>query len=566
MEERAVKPWLDRYPPEIPAAITYSGTNLVDSFLNAAKLYRDKKAVHFLGKSMTFQEISEQAFKLASYLQEIGLKRGDRVAIMLPNCPQAVISFYGVMLAGGVAVQTNPLYMERELEYQMNDSGATFIISIDMLYPRISKVKALTKIEHVIMTRIQDYLPLVKKVLYPYVQKKQSNVQVSLEHSGTTHLFTEIMKRTNETFTKYEIDAENDLAIIQYTGGTTGFPKGVMLTHKNLVSNATMCSHWLYRCKNGEEKVLGILPFFHVYGLTTVLILAIIQGYEMILMPRFDAKSVLKTIHKQRPTLFPGAPTIYIALLNHPDLQKYDLSSIDACISGSAPLPVEVQEQFEKVTGGKLVEGYGLTESSPVTHANFVWEERVSGSIGLPWPDTDAKIFSMETGEEADVKEIGELAVKGPQIMKGYWNQPAETEAVLRDGWLLTGDVGYMDERGYFYIVDRKKDMIIAGGYNIYPREVEEVLYEHPKIKEAVVAGVPDPYRGETVKAYVVLKDGEVCTEDELNKYSRQYLAAYKVPRIYEFREELPKTAVGKILRRSLVEEERQKQQERKIN
>lgn len=357
-----------------------------------------------------------------------------------------------------------------------------------------------------------------------------------------------------------DFDFENDLALLQYTGGTTGFPKGVMLTHKNLIANATMCDAWLYKAKKGEEIVLGLLPFFHVYGMTAVLLLSIMQGYKMVLLPKFDAETTLKTIEKQRPTLFPGAPTIYIGLLNHPDIQKYDLSSINSCISGSAALPVEVQQKFEKVTGGKLVEGYGLSESSPVTHANFVWEEkRIKGSIGVPWPDTDAAIFSMEDGTPLPYGEIGELAVKGPQVMKGYWNRPEETDQVLKNGWLYTGDLGYMDENGYFYIVDRKKDMIIAGGYNIYPREIEEVLYEHPDIQEAVVAGVPDPYRGETVKAYIVLKENATVTKEELNTFTRKYLAAYKVPRIYEFRKELPKTAVGKILRRSLIDEERKK-------
>ena len=333
-----------------------------------------------------------------------------------------------------------------------------------------------------------------------------------------------------------------------------------MLTHKNLVANAAMSNAWLYKCKPGEEIVLGILPFFHVYGMTAVLILSVMQGSKMVLLPKFDPETTLKTIQKQKPTLFPGAPTIYIGLLNHPDLKKYDLSSIDSCISGSAPLPVEVQEKFEEITGGKLVEGYGLTESSPVTHANFLWDKkRVKGSIGVPWPDTDSVILSMETGEPLPPGEIGEIAVKGPQVMKGYWNRPEDTEQSLKDGWLLTGDLGYMDEEGYFYIVDRKKDMIIAGGFNIYPREIEEVLYEHPAIQEVVAAGIPDPYRGETVKVYIVLKEGAEATEEELDAYARKHLAAYKIPRLYEFRKELPKTAVGKILRRALVDEEKSK-------
>ncbi|MGG0449994.1 AMP-binding protein [Priestia megaterium] len=557
--ESTEKIWLSQYPDEIPDRLHYEQKNLAQLFEEAVQKDPKKSAIYFLGKKMTFSQLHQDSLKLSSYLIELGLKRGDRVAIMLPNCPQAVISFYAVLLAGGVVVQTNPLYTERELEYQLNDSEATMIIALDLLYPRVVKMKALTKIKHVVITSIQDYLPFPKNIIYPFIQRKQQKISVDVSHTETTHLFKRIINESSPAVYNAEGISDEDIAILQYTGGTTGFPKGVMLTHKNLVANATMCSHWLYRCSHGEEKVLGIIPFFHVYGLTTVLVLSVLQNYEMVLLPKFDAKTTLKTIHKQQPTLFPGAPTIYIALLNHPDLAKYNLSSIDSCMSGSAPLPVEVQEQFEKLTGGKLVEGYGLTETSPVTHANFLWKERIPGSIGVPWPDTDAKILSFETGKEAAVSEVGEIAVKGPQVMKGYWKQPEETEAVMRDGWLLTGDVGYMDDKGYFYVVDRKKDIIIAGGYNIYPREVEEVLYEHEKIQEAVVVGVPDPYRGETVKAYIVLKNGVRCTEEELNEFSRKYLAAYKVPRLYEFRNELPKTAVGKILRRALIDEENEK-------
>lgn len=560
------KPWLKHYPKEIPATLNYRKEPIQKYLEEAAKDFPNKIAIHFMGKELTYQQVYDYARKFASYLQhKIGIKKGDRVAIMLPNCPQSVISYYGILMAGGIVVQTNPLYMERELEYQMKDSGAKAIVTLDILYPRVTKVKPGTELEHVIVTAIKDFLPFPKNLIYPFIQKKQYGFSVHVKHQGSDHLFTEILKHPITPLKEYPFDFEEDLALLQYTGGTTGFPKGVMLTHKNLVANASMAEAWLHKCKKGEEVVLGFLPFFHVYGMTTVLILSIMQGHKMVLLPKFDMDQALKTIAKQKPTLFPGAPTMYIGLLNHPDLKKYDLSSIKACISGSAPLPVEVQQKFEEVTGGKLVEGYGLTESSPVTHANFLWDRpRVKGSIGVPWPDTDAAIFSIETGEKLPPGEIGELAVKGPQVMKGYWNRPEETEETLRDGWLFTGDIGYMDEDGYFYIVDRKKDMIIAGGYNIYPREVEEVLYEHPAVAEAVVAGVPDPYRGETVKAYIVLKEGASTTEEELDQFARKHLAAYKVPRQYEFRKELPKTAVGKILRRVLVEEERNKLNQQK--
>lgn len=554
------KPWLKHYPPQIPHTLTYGETSLQQLLKNTAEKYPNKTAIHFNGKELPYRELYESALKFAGYLQKIGIKKGDRVAIMLPNTPQSVISFYGVMMAGGIVVQTNPMYTERELAFQMKDSGAKAIVALDILFPRIKKIQGETELEHVIITAIKDYLPFPKNLVYPFIQKKQYGFSVKVEHKGNDHLFTEIMKHPALQEPIMKINFEEDLAILQYTGGTTGFPKGVMLTHKNLIANTKMCQAWLYKCREGEEIVLGALPFFHVYGMTTVMILSILQASKMVLIPKPDPEVLLKTIQSQRPTMFPGAPTMYIGMLNHPDLSKYDLSSIDSCISGSAPLPVEVQEQFEKLTGGKLVEGYGLTESSPVTHANLLWDgERVKGSIGLPWPDTLAEIRSVETGEPLPVGEIGELVVKGPQVMKGYWNRPEETQEVLKDGWLHTGDMGYMDEEGYFYIVDRKKDMIIASGYNIYPREIEEVLYEHPAVKEVVVAGVPDPYRGETVKAYIVLKEGATVTEEELNKFARKNLAAYKVPRKYEFRDELPKTTVGKILRRQLVEEEKRK-------
>ena len=553
------KVWLQKYPQQISHEVEIPEVSVSQLLTDAYHAVPDKVAIHFLGKEITYKEFYESAIKFANYLHSLGVEKGDRVAIYLPNCPQAAIAYYGTMYAGGIVVQTNPLYTERELQYQMMDSGAKVILAMDILYPRVMKVINETEIEHVIVSGIKDYLPFPKNLIYPFVQKKQYGFSVKVEHSGNNHLFTEIMRSTPVKELDVPFDFEEDLALLQYTGGTTGFPKGVMLTHKNLLANTKMCEMWMYQCKQGQESILGILPFFHVYGMTTVLILSVLMKNKMILLPKFDAGDTLKTIDKQKPTLFPGAPTMYIGLLNHPDLTKYDLSSIKACLSGSAPLPTEVQEKFEQITGGKLVEGYGLTETSPVTHANFIWDERVIGSIGVPWPSTDAVILRSGENEPLQVGEIGEIAIKGPQVMKGYWNRPEDTAATFTDDWFLTGDLGYMDENGYFYVVDRKKDMIIAGGFNIYPREVEEILYEHEAIQECVVAGIPDPYRGETVKAYIVLKEGHSVTDKELNEFCRKNLAAYKVPRFYEFRDELPKTAVGKILRRTLIEEEKQK-------
>ncbi|MFK9116370.1 long-chain-fatty-acid--CoA ligase [Peribacillus castrilensis] len=554
------KPWQAIYPEQIPAVLSYEDKPLYSFLKESAEEFPDKVSIHFQGKELTFREVHESALKFAAYLKSIGLQKGERVAVMLPNCPQGVISFFGILMAGGVVVQTNPTYTERELEYQMKDSGAKMILVMDILFPRVSAVASRTDIEHIIVTAIKEYLPFPKNLIYPFIQKKQYGIVINVEHEGNHHLFSEIMKRKTTEEVTVPIDVDNDLALLQYTGGTTGFPKGVMLTHKNLLANTKMCNAWLYKNKRGEERILAILPFFHVYGMTTVLVLSVMEGNTMIIMPKFDVEATLKTIQKQKPTMFPGAPTMYIGLLNHPDIAKYDLSSINACISGSASLPLEVQEQFEKITGGKLVEGYGLSETSPVTHANFIWDQpRVKGSVGLPWPDTDSAILSLESYEELPPNEIGEIAIKGPQVMKGYWNRPDETEKTFKNGWLLTGDLGYMDEQGFFYVVERKKDTIIAGGFNIYPREVEEVLYEHEAIQEVVVAGIPDPYRGETVKAYVVLKKNARVTEEELNEFARKNLASYKVPRSYEFRDELPKTTIGKILRRVLIEEEKKK-------
>ena len=550
------KRWLKLYPEQIAKNVYYRADTLPQLLKYAANEYPKHKAIHFMGKEMTFKTLYKKTLQFAAYLQHLGVKKGDRVAVMLPNIPQTVISFYAILQAGAIAVPVNPLYQEREIEFIMKDSGAKVIITLDMLYNRVERVMKQIDLEHIIVTSIKDYLPFPKNIIYPFIQAKEQGKPPTITSSNSTHLFTQTLKSKESVLKEVPINFEEDIAILQYTGGTTGFPKGVILTHQNLVANTSMCRQWLYKMEKGKEKMLAVMPLFHVYGLMTVLVLSVMEVYKMILVPKFDASGLLKTIHKQKPTVFPGAPTIYIGLMNHPDISQYDLSSIKGAISGSAPLPVEVIEKFEEKTGGKIVEGYGLTETSPVTHVNFLWDnEIVKGSIGVPWPGTDAAIFSLESGEILPVGEVGELAIKGPQVMKGYWNNEEETNKVLKDGWLLTGDIAYMDEKGYFYIVDRKKDIIIAGGFNIYPREIEEVLYEHPAVMEASVVGVKDPYRGETVKAFIVLREGMTVTEEELNQFMRRKLASFKVPRIYEFREELPKTAVGKVLRRQLKKE-----------
>ncbi|SER90654.1 AMP-binding protein [Salipaludibacillus aurantiacus] len=566
MDAELQRPWLANYPEDIPEHIEYEKKPLQDYLRDGAEEEPDKTLLHFLGKEMTFREVYDSSLRFANALKDLGITKGDRVAIMLANTPQSVISYYGILMAGGVVVQTNPLYVERELEHQMVDSGAKAIICLDLVYPRVMNVLGRTNLENVIVTHIKDYLPFPKNLIYPFIQKRNTGLKVEVNYSSKVHSFMELLKASDTEELPLDIDPENDLALLQYTGGTTGVAKGVMLSHYNLVANTTQCIRWMHKIDHGNEVILCALPFFHVYGMTVGMNFSVMDRSKMVILPKFDTKQTLQAIEKQKVSIFPGAPTMYIGLINDPKVQKYDLSSIEVCISGSAPLPLEVQQRFEDLTGGKLSEGFGLTEASPVTHFNLMWGKRPNGSIGLPWPDTDVAILSAETGEPAEPGEVGELIIKGPQVMKGYWNRPEDTDATFYDGWLLTGDMGYMDEEGFFYIVDRKKDMIIAGGFNIYPREIEEVLYEHEAVQEAVAVGVPDPYRGETVKAFLVLKEGKKVTEQELNEFCRKHLSAYKVPRLFEFRDELPKTMVGKVLRRALLEEEKEKQKEKKTS
>jgi len=561
------KRWLRHYPQQVRHKLDYPEINVAQFLIDAVTQYPKKLALTFMGKTMTYEQLYASADLMARGLGRLGVKKGDRVAIMLPNCPQAVISYFGVLLAGGIVVQTNPLYVERELKHQLKDSGAVAIITLDMLYPRIARVRGehpeegpIPKLRTVVVTSIKDGLPFPKNMLYPIKQRKEG-FKASIPY-GTDGCVSwkSLLSRTALSFERPTLAGHHEIAVLQYTGGTTGVPKGVMLTHRNLVSNTLQSREWCERIRLGEEVYLAALPLFHVFGLTVLMNLSVCTGGCLVLLPKFEVGEVLRTIDKQKPTIFPGAPTMYIALIQAASKQAkpLDLSSIEICISGSAALPLEVQDNFEKITGGKLIEGYGLTEASPVTHANPIWGYRRIGTIGIPFPDTEAAILSLETGQFLPPGEIGELVVRGPQVMSGYWNNEAATEAAFHNGWLRTGDLALMDREGFFIIKDRMKDMIIASGFNIYPREIEEVLYEHPAITEAAVVGVKDSYRGETVKAFVVLKDNVAVSEQQLNQWCRERLASYKVPHIYAFRNELPKTMVGKVLKRQLIEEEEQ--------
>ena len=552
--------WLASYPKEVPHSLVYPSVSLFQFLEEAARKYPDNPAMIYFGRRISYREFAQLTEACAAAFYDLGLRKGDRISINLPNIPQFVIAFYAALELGAVVVQTNPMYTERELVELVNDSGAETMVTLDLFYPKVAAVRAKTGLKRVILTSVGDFLPPVKRALYPLKERLEGkHVKLQGEES---YGFRELLRRyRGRRPPEVEINPEEDVALLQYTGGTTGVPKGAMLTHKNLIANALQSRAWFLQAEEGRERVLAVLPFFHVYGMTVAMNLGIFLSGALILLPRFRIDEVLETINKYQPTIFPGAPTIYVAFNTHPQIKRYKVSSIKECISGSAPLPVEVKKRFEELTGGRLVEGYGLSEASPVTHSNPLDGRDIPGSIGLPFPDTEAKIVDPASGEELGIGQVGELVVRGPQVMKGYWNKPEETAQALKGGWLHTGDIAKVDEQGYFYIVDRAKDMIIASGYNVYPREVEEVLYQHPQVAEVAVIGVPDPYRGETVKAFIVPRGGEELDEEEITRFCRERLAAYKVPRLIELRDSLPKSAVGKVLKRELRQEELQKAQ-----
>jgi len=531
------RPWLRHYAPGVRATLEYPEVPLHRLVEETATRYPELPAIRFYGWRLRYGELWHQVRAMARALADLGVQPGDRVALMLPNCPQYVIAYYGTLMAGAVVAQVNPLYTERELQYLVTNAGAETIVVADLLYPKVQAVLESTPLRRVVVASLggsADLGPEARRLEALLAAAPPEPPAVEVRPGG--------------------------VAVLQYTGGTTGVSKGAMLTHANLVANAIALQEWVkpVALGPGEERVLAILPLFHSYGMTVCMNQALIRGAELILLPRLDLQELMETIRETRPTSFPGVPTLYAAVNQFPDADKYGLDSIRLCNSGAAPLPLEILQAFEARTGAQIVEGYGLSEASPVTHSNPVGGLRKPGSIGIPLPDTDAEIVDVETGTRVlPPGEIGELRVRGPQVMVGYWQMPEETRNALRDGWLYTGDLAWMDEDGYFYIVDRKKDMIIVSGFNVYPREVEEVLYEHPAVAEACVAGVPDPYQGERVKAYVVLKPGHQVTGEELQAYCRQRLAGYKVPREVEFRSNLPKSNVGKVLRRLLVEERR---------
>jgi long-chain acyl-CoA synthetase len=468
-----------------------------------------------------------------------------------------VVAYYAAMRIGAITVMNNPLYSDRELEHQFNDSGAKVLITLDLLGNRMIDLRPKTQIKQIVYTSIGDYLPFPKNLLFPLVGKKKG-LAADVKPADDLFKWKGLLARFSPYPPKVTIDFD-DVAMYQYTGGTTGVSKGVMLTHGNLSQQVQHVAAW-FPTFGSDEIMLGALPFFHVFGLSTAMNLAIFKGWGDILVPKPQPPQLLEAISKFKPTFAPLVPTMYIGMLEHPDIEKTDLTSIKGCFSGSAPLPLEVISEFEKKTGAVIVEGFGMTESCPVTHINPFKGNRKVGSVGLPISDTESRIVDLDDGvTDVPVGETGELLVRGPQVMKGYWNRPDATAETITDGWLHTGDIAKMDEEGYFYIVDRKKDMIISGGFNVYPRDIEEVFFEHPKVMEATVIGIPHPKRGEAVKVFVVLKEGQTATAEEMLKYCEDKLAKYKWPTEIEFRKELPKTNVGKVLKKDLRAMEQQK-------
>jgi long-chain acyl-CoA synthetase len=552
------KPWHKSYAPGVPYEIEFEKVALPEALARNAKQFPDKTALLYMGKKISFRELEGLVNRFGRALMEMGVTKGDKVAMLLPNIPQVVVAVYATFRIGAVAVMNNPLYTERELEYQLNDSDSKVLVTLDLLLPRALNLKGKTKIERIITCHINDYLPFPKKQLFPIVKKKMYR---KVEPQKGVDEFLDLIGRYPDIPLE-NAAAWDDLAALIYTGGTTGVSKGVMLTHANASSNVQQFASWFPDVKRGEDSVLAVYPFFHSAGFTAIQNNSIWMAIANILVPRPDPTIVLEMLKKYKPRYLPAVPTIYVGLLSTEEFRKMDLSFIKGFFSGAAPLAADTLQQMKDLTGATMLEVYGLTETAPIATVT-PWGGKIKpGTVGIPVPNTDVKVVDVETGKD-EMKQgaPGEIIIRGPQVMKGYYKKPEETAAVLKDGWLYTGDIGFFDEDGYLTIVDRKKDMIIASGYNIYPREIDEILFDHPKILEACAIGVPDPYRGETVKAFIVVKPGETLTEGEVSQWCKEKLAAYKVPKMIEFVDILPKSAVGKILRREVKEMDKRKRE-----
>ena len=553
-------PWLAYYDKGVPRNINYPSVPIFHFLEESARRFPDQPCTIFKGAQISFREMDVITDKLAGALAGMGVKKGDRVGIFIPNTPQFVMVYFGILKAGGVVVAIDSRYTAPEIVHQANDAGVEIMFVMSNFYKTVKTAQASTKIKTLIVTNIKETLPPVLKVLFTLAKEKKGGFRVDLA-PGDVWLKDLLARYKPEDRPDVKVEPE-DIALFQYSGGTTGISKAAVAMHSNLVANALQIVSWNTDLQPGKEVLLMAIPLFHVYGMVAGMLFAISSGASLVMVPNpRDMPDLLANIKKFHPTIFPGIPMLYNAINNRPEViaGKYDLGSIRACISGSAPLMRETKERFEALSGGKVAEGYGLSEAPTATHCNPLQGTNKTGSIGIPFPDVDAKIISLEDGEtELKIGEVGELVINGPQVMKRYHNMPTETANALRklkDGrvWLFTGDIARMDDQGYFYIVDRKKELIKPGGEQVWPREVEEVIAKHPKVFEVGVAGIPDPLRGEVVKAWVVVKPGEKLTEDEVCEWCTQSLAKYKIPRKVEFRTELPKTTVGKVLRRELV-------------
>jgi len=557
--EATTHPWLSNYPEGIDWSASIERRPLYETLEHTAERCRDNTAIDFLDYCLSYGELLEQVNHMAKGLQLMGVTPGARVGLCLPNTPYSVICYYGALRAGATVVNYNPLYVERELAFQIDDSNTEIMITMDLeaLYPKVAAMLSRTEsLKKIIVCPMAAILPKIKSVLFRLLKRKEiANIEPSV---AIVH-FQDLLDNDGGP-TQVNVDLDNDIAVLQYTGGTTGRPKGAMLTQGNLSANVSQMLLWYVDLNPGEEKVLGVLPFFHVFAMTAVMNFAVAAGAQMILLPRYELGQTLATINKKKPTIFPAVPTIYTAINQAPDLAKYDLSAVRYCISGGAPLPLEVKETFERLTGCRLVEGYGLSETAPVATCNAMQDINKPGSIGQVVPGTEISIHDLEAPNDVvPTGERGEVWIKGPQVMKGYLNRPQETADSLREGWFRTGDVGYMDEDGHFFLVDRLKDLILCSGYNVYPRMVEEAIYLHPAVAEVTVIGIDDDYRGQSPKAFVKLKEGEKITEDEMKTFLADKLSKIEMPSRIEFRLELPKTIIGKLSKKELVAEEVEK-------
>lgn len=560
------RPWLAHYDKGVPQTIEYPKAPLFHFLEKAAEKYPDRACTIFKGAVISYKEMNALTDHMAAALMEFGVKKGDRVGIFMPNTPQFVIAYFGILKAGAVVVAVNPTYPPDEVITPVDDANIEIMFTLTKFYPILTAVRKRSKLKRIIVSNIKETLPAITSLLFTLVKEKKEGHHLEALEEGDVWMKDLLKKHENSPRPKVDISPD-DIALFQYSGGTTGVPKGAVALHRNVVANTLQIKSWMPNLEEGREVVLMGIPLFHVYGMVAGMNFAMTNGASMVMVPNArDLKDVLQNISKYKATIFPGVPLLYNAINNHADVKagKYDLSSIKACISGSAPLMRETKDQFEKLTGGRVFEGYGLSEAPTATHCNPLEGANKTGSIGMPLPDVEVKIISLDDGEtELPQGEIGEVALHGPQVMKGYHNMPTETANSLRqlkDGktWLFTGDIARMDEDGYFYIVDRKKELIKPGGFQVWPREVEEAISAHPKVLEVGVGGVPDPNRGETVKAWIVTKPGETLTVEELKAFCKEHLAPYKVPTHYEFRTELPKTTVGKILRRELVRQHKE--------